>query len=120
MLQHLSFETPSSYYKDNILELEKSIGDSFGSATKEKFNNNKVQSLIQPKRLFEDDRTRNLNTGSKENSYYYSNFPSFNPNECSISSPITPRSKGNIVDLIEAKFSSDDFQSSVIVGRSGI
>ena len=34
MLQHLSLETPTSYYKDNILELEKSIGDSFRSTSK--------------------------------------------------------------------------------------
>ena len=55
VLQHASLETPSLYYEDNILELEKPLEHSFRSVTNKECNDDEVKSLIQPKRLFEED-----------------------------------------------------------------
>ena len=111
MLQHASLETPSSYYEDNILELEKLLEDSFRPMTNKECNDDKIKSLMQPKRLFKEDDavtpSRDLNKSSKESASQYSQFPCFNPNACSISSPISLRSEGNIADCNQELDSSN-------------
>ena len=68
-LKNVYLKTPSLHYEDNILEFEKSLEDSLRSLRKRKLisssfhpsridKDDKVKSLIQPKRIFQEDRVQ--------------------------------------------------------------
>ena len=120
MLQHPSLNNSSSSMKHSILKLEDLLEDSLESIRRlklksgsskplKKHQHNEAESLIHPKRLFEsnaikssDSPPSSISNESNKSSFKSLScspqFPSFNSDVCSVSSPITPHLKGNIED----------------------